>query len=84
VIAILVFIFFVLDVVFLIEKGTWMQVTKAGLFIGPLLLLSCFANDGIGLLLSGTTIIAILSLIGWNHRSVVKKPEKKKPTPIEF
>jgi len=84
VIAILVFIFFVLDVVFLMEKGTWMQVTKTGLFMGPLLLLSSFAHDGIRTLLSGIVIVIMLFIIGWNHRRAVLKPKKKKPTPIEF
>jgi len=84
VVAILVFILFVLDVVFLIEKGSWMRVTKVGLFLGPLLLFVCFLKDGIALLLSGITIIIIFLIIGWNHRKVTSKPKEKKPTPIEF
>lgn len=82
--AILVFILFVLDVVFLIEKGTWMRVTKIGLIIGVLLLVTCFTKGGIRLFLSGFAIIVIFSIIGWNHRVVKRKSEKKKPIPIEF
>ena len=82
--AILVFIFFVLDVVFLIEKGTWLQITKVGMLMGPLLLLVCFTQGGIRILLSGIAIVIMLFIIGWNHRGVVLKPEKEKPTPIEF
>jgi len=82
--AILAFILFVLDVVFLIEKGTWMRVTKIGLIIGFLLIIASFTKGGLRLFLSGFTIIVIFSIIGWNHRAVKKKPEKKKPIPIEF
>ena len=84
VMAILLFILYVLDVIFLIEGGTWMRVTKAGLFLGPLILLSCFTYGGLGLLSSGITMVAILMTIAWNHRVIVRKKEKPKPVPIEF
>jgi len=82
--AILVFLLFVLDVVFLMEKGTWMRITKIGFFIGPLILISSLLNAGLRALSSSFVIVIIFSCIAWNHRSTLKKPEKKKPIPIEF
>jgi len=84
VMAIFVFILFALDVVFLIDNGTWIRVTKTSFFLGPLILLSCFTKGGIRLLSSGIAIVIILMLILWNHRRTPVKVEKKKPTPIEF
>lgn len=83
-VAIIVFIFFVVDVVYLIEKGTWMHVTRVGLFMGPLLLISCFTKDGTRLLLSGIIIIAIFLISRWNHQVAKLKSKKEKPKPIEF
>jgi len=82
--AIFVFILFVLDVVFLMEKGTWMKVTRTGFIVGPLILILCFTQEGIRLLSSGFVIVVIFMFIVWNHLKFDEKSEKKKPTPIEF
>jgi len=84
VMAVLVFLLFVLDVVFLTEKGNWMQISRTGLIVGPLILLSGFTKTGNRLLSSGLAIVIIIGFIAWNHRKLVKKPKKKKPIPIEF
>lgn len=84
VMATLVFVLFVLDVVFLIEKGTWMRVTKTGLGISPVLLIACFTKGGIRLLFSGIVMVVMFTIIVFNHYKFPKKPKKKKPKPIEF
>lgn len=84
VMAILVFVLFVLDVVFLIEKGTWMRVTKTGLGISPVLLIACFTKGGIQLLFSAIVMVVMFAFIVFNHYKFPKKPKKKKPKPLEF
>jgi len=82
--AILVFIAFAFDVIFLIEKGTWMRLMKTSYFLGPLILLTCFAKGGMRLLSSGLVMVITIMLIIWNHQRNTVKLDKKKPTPIEF
>jgi len=84
VMAVLVFLLCVLDVVFLSEKGNWMQITRTGFIVGPLMLLSVFTKAGNRLLSSGLVMIIIIGFIAWNHHKIIKKPKKKKPIPIEF
>lgn len=84
VMATFVFILFVLDVVFLIDKGAWIRVTKISLFFGPLILFSCFTKGEARLLSSGIVIVIISMLVVWKHRRAAVESEKKKPTPIEF
>jgi len=82
--AIVLFILFALDVILFVDRGAWTRIMNTSFYIGPLILISCFAKGGIRIFSSGIVIVIIIMLIAWNHRKTFMKLDKEKPKPIEF
>jgi hypothetical protein len=77
IIAIIFFYLLALAIVFLIDRGNWMRVSRWGFVTGPFIVISCFFSGGWRFFLAGIAIITLIVLVLWNRRKTIVELIKK-------